>query len=295
MQVPNLVQYQGSKRKLAPQILPYMPRRSARMVEPFCGMASMTLAAAQNDMAGEYWLNDLNKDVAGILRAAIDEPERLIAEYRRVWMEQFDWADGHVEHYLHVRAEYNAGNADDGMFLYLVARVAKGAIRYSANGMNQYVDRRRHGTRPDTMAKNITTVHALLHGQARVTSMDYKDVLAQCGEGDIVYMDPPYQGTSGKKDSRYIAGVSVDELEGELRLLGDRRVPYILSYDGTCGDKAYGRDLDPSLHCRKLLLNAGRSTQATLNGKNATTFEALYVSDQLAENRPSAEPIMLEV
>nr|WP_304322958.1 DNA adenine methylase [Bifidobacterium catenulatum] len=295
MQVPNLVQYQGSKRKLAPQIMPFFPRHSARMIEPFCGMASMTLAIAQNGMADEYWLNDLNKDVADVLRAAIDEPERLISEYGRVWTEQFDWDGGHVEHYLFIRDEYNRGRANDGMFLYLVARVAKGAIRYSSNGMNQYVDRRRHGTKPDTMAKNIMMIHALLHGRTQVTSMDYKDILAECCTGDVVYMDPPYQGTSGKKDSRYIAGVSVDELEKELHVLDRREIPYILSYDGVCGDKSYGRDLDPALQCRKLLLNAGRSSQATLNGINATTFEALYVSDRLTKNRPEAEQIMLEV
>lgn len=295
MQVPNLVQYQGSKRRLAPQILPYLPKRSARMVEPFCGMASMTLAAAQNGVADEYWLNDLNKDVAGVLHAAIDEPDRLICEYRRIWSEQFDWEDGHIAHYLHVRSIYNEGAADDGMFLYLVARVAKGAIRYSANGMNQYVDRRRHGTRPDSMERNIRAVHALLHGRTRVTSMDYKFVLAECGRSDTVYMDPPYQGTSGKKDSRYISGVSVDELEGELRGLEGKDVPYVLSYDGVCGSKSYGRELDSSLHCHKFLLNAGRSAQATLNGVNATTFEALYVSDRLAANRSEVSQAALEI
>ena len=288
MQVPNLVQYQGSKRKLAPQILPFIPSHSARIVEPFCGMASITLATAQKNMADEFWINDLNKDIASVLSAAIEEPNRLISEYRRIWFEQFDWEKGHIDHYLHVRELYNDGEADDGMFLYLIARVAKGAVRYSANGMNQYLDRRRHGTRPDTMEKNIRTVHTLLCGRTRVTSMDYKSVLADCSDKDVVYMDPPYQGTSGKKDSRYISGVSVDELESELHLLDHRNISYILSYDGTCGEKAYGRELDSTLHCHKLLLDAGRSTQATLNGKNSRTFESLYVSDRLISNRCNA-------
>lgn len=174
------------------------------MVEPFCGMASMTLAGAQeNGMADEYWLNDLNGDVAGVLHAAIDEPERLASEYENAWNEQFDWDGGHVEHYLHVRDEYNHGRANDGMFLYLVARVAKGSIRYSSKGMNQYADIRRHGTKPDTMRRNIMGIHGLLHGRTRITSLDYRDVLAECGADDIVYMDTLYQGTSGREDSRY--------------------------------------------------------------------------------------------
>lgn len=36
--VPHIVQYQGSKRNLAPQILPYFPQRFNRLIEPFAGM-----------------------------------------------------------------------------------------------------------------------------------------------------------------------------------------------------------------------------------------------------------------
>lgn len=42
LSVPNLVQYQGSKRKLAPAILSYMPAIDGMLIEPFCGMASST-------------------------------------------------------------------------------------------------------------------------------------------------------------------------------------------------------------------------------------------------------------
>lgn len=38
--VPHIVQYQGSKRILAPQILQYMPNRFNRLIEPFSGMAA---------------------------------------------------------------------------------------------------------------------------------------------------------------------------------------------------------------------------------------------------------------
>jgi len=35
--IPHIVQYQGSKRILAPQILDYMPRKFNRLIEPFLG------------------------------------------------------------------------------------------------------------------------------------------------------------------------------------------------------------------------------------------------------------------
>lgn len=291
--LPTLVQYQGSKRKLAPAILEYMPRRSSRLVEPFCGMASVTFAVAQKGMADSFWLNDLNKDVIAVLQTAIEEPDELIARYGEVWEAQFADPEGHVHHFFRMRDIYNEGNADPAVFLYLVARCVKGAVRYSANGMNQSPDKRRHGTKPSTMAANIRSISGLLKGRTRFTSMDYGEVLAQCGDGDMVYMDPPYQGTSGKKDSRYISGVSVDDLEAKLRDLDARGVNYLLSYDGVCGDKNYGRELADDLKCSKMLLNAGRSAQATLLGRKDVTYEALYLSERLAAAHAKREPVTL--
>ena len=46
MIVPQPFQYQGSKRVLAPTILPYLPVKFARLVEPFAGSAAMTIACA---------------------------------------------------------------------------------------------------------------------------------------------------------------------------------------------------------------------------------------------------------
>ena len=42
--VPHIVQYQGSKRILAPKILEYFPHRFARLIEPFSGMAGRFLS-----------------------------------------------------------------------------------------------------------------------------------------------------------------------------------------------------------------------------------------------------------
>ena len=51
---PHIVQYQGSKRILAPQILQYMPYQFNRLIEPFAGMAAITIAAARQRRATGY-------------------------------------------------------------------------------------------------------------------------------------------------------------------------------------------------------------------------------------------------
>ena len=56
---------------------------------------------------------------------------------------------------------------------------------------------------------------------------------------------------------------------------------FLISYDGECGGKEYGEELPLGLECKKMLLNAGTSSQATLLGRKEITFEALYVSRNL--------------
>ena len=79
--VPHIVQYQGSKRILAPQILPYMPRRFGRLIEPFAGMAAITIATAKAGRAGHYVVNDLNKPLVDVLQSVIETPKTLIEDY----------------------------------------------------------------------------------------------------------------------------------------------------------------------------------------------------------------------
>ena len=44
-----------------------------------------------------------------------------------------------------------------------------------------------------------------------------------------------------------------------------------------------GEDLPEDLKCKKVMLNAGLSSQALLLGKKETTFEALYISEALIQ------------
>ncbi len=94
-------------------------------------------------------------------------------------------------------------------------------------------------------------------------------------------MDPPYQGVSNVRDNRYLAGVPFNEFADALEILNRKGINYLISYDGVCGGKEYGEDLPDSLHCKKIMLNAGLSSQALLLGRKSTTFEALYISEAL--------------
>ena len=47
--------------------------------------------------------------------------------------------------------------------------------------------------------------------------------------------------------------------------------------------RQYGNDLPKELECKKILLDAGLSSQATLLGKREVTYEALYISRGLSK------------
>lgn len=282
--MPHIVQYQGSKRKLAPQILPYFPMRSRRMVEPFAGMAAMTIAAAHERRAAEYVLNDFNPDIVRVLRCAVETPEALIADYAAVWGAQFHAADGSEAHFYAVRDHFNAGERTAANMLYLLARCVKGSVRYNAQGeFNQSPDKRRHGTNPQTLAQNIRAISKMLKGRTSFSCKDFAEVAQEARQGDLVYMDPPYQGVSNVRDHRYIAGITVRQLVEVLEMLNSKGVDYVVSYDGKLGDKTYGNTLPDELGLKRIDLNAGLSTQALFLGQKLITTEALYLSPTLCK------------
>lgn len=288
MTVAQPFQYQGSKRGLAPLILQYLPGRMTRLVEPFCGSAAVSIAAAARGRAREFWLNDFNKPLAELLSLIINSPKELAKFYEELWRE--DHKDA-IEHYYAVRESFNR-TQDARLLLYLLVRCVKGAVRYNAEGLfNQSPDKRRLGTRPEKMKHNINSISSLLRGKTVVTSVSYEDVLANARPTDVVYMDPPYQGVCGERDSRYFSGISFDDFTTQLALLNRKNIRYLVSYDGRLGTRSYGKPLPAKLQLTLVEIEAGRSTQATLLGREEMTVESLYLSPALAKEM-EAQPFL---
>jgi DNA adenine methylase len=285
--LPHPIQYQGSKRNLAPVILRYFPKGIKRLVEPFAGSAAMSVAAAAQGLVKRFWINDLNKPLAELLNLVAENPEELSAFYEQLWNQQHPDS---ISHFYQVRDEFNQ-TQDPRLFLYLLARCVKGSVRYNADGLlNQSPDKRRQGTRPETMRRNIRGVASLLQGKAEFTSLDYREVFKTVGQTDLIYMDPPYQGVCGNRDARYYSGISHEWFVEALEELTARKLLFIISYDGRRGDKTFGELLPESLELTRIEIEAGRSSQSTLLGLHEVNFESLYLSRALME-RLNFKPI----
>jgi DNA adenine methylase len=278
--LPQPIPYQGSKRNIARQILKAFPQEVEMLIEPFAGSAAMSVAAAYYQKAQKFHLNDLNKPLMDLLEIIINHPEQIADAYERLWYEQLG---RRRKFYDFIRDEFNRTHRPDYM-LYLLARCVKASVRYNAEGeFNQSPDNRRKGRKPDSMRQEILSVSRLLRDRTTITSVDYKDLVDTISQSDLVYMDPPYQGTSQNKDPRYYSGLNFNELIDFLHELNERQFLFLLSYDGRTGNKTYGEKLPTALNLHRLEIYAGRSSQATLLGKKANTFESLYLSPALTE------------
>lgn len=279
VETPCPIPYQGSKRKLAPAILRCLPVMFPRLHEPFAGSAAVSLAVARTRPEVELRINDANAAVAALWTEIVERPRPLAEAYAGVWCAQ---VTDPRRYYDVVRDRFNA-TGEPELFLYLLARCVKAAVRYNGRGeFNQSPDNRRLGSRPERMAKQIAAASALLRDRTRITAVDFREALRDATPDDVIYLDPPYQGVSTNRDRRYADTLGYDGFVDALGGFVDRELSFIISYDGRTGDKTHGKPLPVSLGLRHDEIDAGRSTQSTLVGGSARTIESLYVSPALA-------------
>ncbi|OFX24779.1 MAG: hypothetical protein A2033_03880 [Bacteroidetes bacterium GWA2_31_9] len=278
MKIPHPIPYQGSKRNLADQILRMFPDNFDNLIEPFAGSAAITIASAYYFKANSFIINDINQPLISLWETIINNPKLMVKSYHDIWHGQLG---NEEEYYYQIREKFNDTKQPEYL-LFLLAKCVKAAVRYNAQGdFNQSPDKRRLGRNPSLMRDDILRVSQLLKGRIQFHSTDYQNVLDIATASDLVYMDPPYQGTGLNGGFNYAGNIEFDNFVVSLFELNNNNVPYILSYDGRTGDKTYGSPLPESLNLTKIEINAGRSSQATLLSRNEITYEAVFLSPAL--------------
>ena len=289
LNIPHPFPYQGSKRGIARCILQHFPSSVRCLIEPFCGSGAISIAAAAHGLAKQFWLNDLNKPLMELWREILERPNELVENYEKLWNQQYP---NKKEFFFRIRDEFNATHQPHYL-LYLLARIVKGSVRYSAEGkFNQSADNRRWGMLPKTMRQQIFGVSTLLAGRTTLSAVDFCMVAVKADRDDLIYMDPPYQGISFTRDHRYYHGLSYDEFVDALQIMNEKGVSYIISYDGQTGGKTHGKLLPRRLSLKHLNIHTGRSSQATLLGHNHETVESLYLSPALLERLNNEERVL---
>ena len=286
---PQPFPMQGSKRSQVPIINRLIPEHTALLIEPFCGSAAVSIGALQGEHVRGAVISDLNPDLVRLWDSILDRPRELSQEYSAIWAAQFDERGVAADprgYFNSVRERFNRAapeHRSSGDFLLLLNRIVKAALRYGKSGkMNQSADGRRTGARPSTVDRRIRETNDLMRSAA-VLHRDWREGLAQATAADVVYLDPPYQGTTETRDQRYVSGLSVEDFEEGLRSAVDRDLSLIISYDALVGPATYGRPLDPALGLLGFDVITGVSAQGTLLGRKQEAHETLYVSPALVE------------
>lgn len=278
MKLPHPIPYQGSKRNLADQILRMFPDHFESLIEPFAGSAAITIASAYYFKANSFIINDINQPLINLWETIINNPKSIVKSYHDIWHGQLG---NEEDYYYQIRDKFNETKEPEYL-LFLLAKCVKAAVRYNAQGgFNQSPDKRRLGRNPSLMRDDILRVSQLLKGKIKLHSGDYQNVLNLARADDLVYMDPPYQGTGVNGGFNYAGNIEFDDFVVSLFELNNNNVPYILSYDGRTGNKTYGSPLPDNLNLTKIEINAGRSSQATLLNRSEITYEAVFLSPAL--------------
>jgi DNA adenine methylase len=287
MKLPHPIPYQGSKRNLADKILRYFPASFDRLIEPFAGSAAISIASAFYFKANHFILNDINKPLIELWDSIINNPKYIVGQYHDIWHGQHG---NEEDYYYEIRNKFNETRQPEYL-LFLLAKCVKAAVRYNAQGnFNQSPDKRRLGRNPQLMRDDILGVSQLLKGKTEVFSTDYSLILENATSKDLIYMDPPYQGTGQNGGFNYAGNIDFNDFSISLFELNKRKIPYILSFDGRTGDKTFGNPLPERLNLTRIEINAGRSTQATLLNRKEFTYEAVYLSPSLVERIDLRKP-----
>ena len=249
------------------------------MIEPFAGSAAITIASAYYFKADKFIVNDINEPLINLWNKIVNEPQTIIRDYHHIWNSQLG---NEEEYYYQIRNNFNQ-TKEPKYLLFLLAKCVKAAVRYNVEGnFNQSPDKRRKGRLPENMRYDILNVSNLLKDKVSFFSFDYEKILDMATEKDLVYMDPPYQGTAKNGGFRYMEDLNHENFVISLYKLDKRNIPFILSYDGRTDNKTYGEELPKELNLHKIEIDAGRSSIATLHSRNERTYEAVYISDNLA-------------
>lgn len=275
--LPQAIPYQGSKRKLVDNILESFPKREIDTLwEPFCGSGAVSLNALNRGKVGSLRMSDKLEPLMNLWSSIVAEPDELASKYELIWHEQHK-GDAN-EFYNLIRNQYNQ-DGDPAKLLYLICRCVANAIRFNdRQEFNQSPDKRRFGKKPEKLRKEINLYSVLLENRSVVGTQDYYDLLDQFQTDDLVYLDPPYQGTSGSSNNRYAYQLDFERFVDSLNYLNERDISYIVSFDGMLGEKKYGSELSDYVELEKKEIIVGRSSQATFLGKDEITIESLYLS-----------------
>ena len=268
-----LLKWIGSKYRHAQDITRSFPQNFGTFYDVFLGSGPVLATVAPSHGVGA----DSFAPLIEIWQALQRDPAALKSWYAERWHSVM--AGDKIERYEEIKASYNAApNGAD--FLFLTRACYGGVVRFrKADGYMSTPCGAHRPISPESFATRVEEWHRRLRNCTFICS-DFRQVMRQASDGDLIYCDPPYKHTQaivyGAQD------FSLHDLFAEIRACKDRGVRVALSIDGTKKSGTVDCDvgIPDGLFERTLNINCGRSMlkRFQMNGK---TLEKENVTDRL--------------
>jgi DNA adenine methylase len=190
------LKWAGGKGHLLSRLLTRVPSNVASYYEPFLGGGALFFALANRRTNLRAFLSDTNPDLIRAYNVVKDEPKELI-DYLRWYDHLYHESNDKSEFYYTIRQWKPTSRVESAArFVFLNKTCYNGLYRVNKNGeFNVPFGRNK---RPKIFDEsNILAGSSILRQtNASIRALDYRQATENCREGDLVYLDPPYDPTS---------------------------------------------------------------------------------------------------
>jgi DNA adenine methylase len=260
------LRWAGSKRQIVSQLASYWRSHFARYVEPFAGSSCLFFHLAPEKAV----LSDKNRELIECYEVLRDDPLRLYERVASLPRTQKVYTDVRDERAM-PRNQFDRAVR----FLYLNRNCFNGIYRTNMSGkFNVPWGGNDCGALP-TVQELCACARLLAGAELRVC--DFGRTLRWTGEGDFVYLDPPYAVQSRRIFREYgPRAFSVDDLgrlAGHLDRMNERGARFLVSY----ADCREARQLFAKWQLRRIRV---RRNVAGFSGDRRTAFEVLATNIQ---------------
>lgn len=264
--IPSLIKWTGAKRAIASDIFKMVPPHK-RYFEPFLGGGALLyLVHTRPAIVG-----DIYQPLVQLWQEVQMRPALVAQRYEDEWKRL---QESFPDHFYFVRSRFNK-NPNPFDLIFLSRTCVNGIIRFNATGQfNNSLHVTRRGMQPTRFERSVWLWHERLL-DITIRCCDYEELLAQAGEGDFCYLDPPYAGST----NRYTQDLDFSRMCNVLTGLNERGVKWMLSFDGQRGEEDLRRPLPKDIYTRHTWLDAGHSrVKRVLDQSLQQVRESLYLN-----------------
>lgn len=182
----TILKWAGNKTAVMSELMQHLPAGS-RLVEPFAGSCAVMMATDYP----HYLVADINPELVNMYQQIKEDPEFFIQIAAGLFKQKSE------DDFRRIRRDFNNGKTSGKVwraaaFLYLNRHCYRGLCRYNkSGGFNVPYGNYKKPYFPET------EIWEFFHKAQRATIIcaSYDETLAMLQAGDVVYCDPPYDGT----------------------------------------------------------------------------------------------------